>query len=73
MIQNTNSAIVSNCTFEHNDAGPILSTLQVVGLEDKERASAIFVGDKNDFVKITDCTFNNNTLDFMVALVKESN
>ena len=83
---NRNAAIYFS-SFTLNEPGPILNTVQVLGLGARrsaassgipdfgnvQRASSIFVSDYTNQTLISGCTFTGNQLDFMQAHIAKVN
>ena len=85
-LHGSNQTKIENCTFSGNDAGPLLSELQVVGMLNRQshrgrdysgssvqRASAIFIDQRTTEVQILGCLFHSNSLDFMKDFVVKNN
>ena len=83
---NRNASIYSS-RFTLNEPGPILNTVQLVGLGARlsgassgipdfgnvQRASSIFLSDYANQTLISGCTFTSNQLAFMQAHIAEAN
>ena len=73
--------IVSNCTFMHNDAGPIFDELQIIGLITKIqgnqfkifRASTILIDKYVNKVNISSSIFANNQHKILKDFILENN
>lgn len=78
-FESNRNASIHSSRFTLNEPGPILNTVQLVGLGARssaassgipdfgnvQRASSIFLSDYTNQTLISGCTFTNNALDFM--------
>ena len=79
-VQNLRNVTIQNSMFHLNDAGPILSDVQIIGSIDNQddywnvqRASAVYLGDNLEQVSILNSVFKNNSCSFLRDHVAKSN
>ena len=79
-LQDLSDVTIKKSTFNLNDAGPVLTDVQIIGSIDNQndywnvqRASAIYLGDRLENVTIIDSTFKNNSCSFIKDHVAKRN